>query len=70
MTRSGHGDVVAMLLLLACFAWLFFIFHITGLAQGRDVMRAEAIEHGYAEWVIDAKTGEKTWRWKPQAEAK
>lgn len=44
---------------------------VLGFVLGSDVedvnidkMKHEAIEHGYAEWVVDQKTGKTTWRWK------
>ena len=36
---------------------------ICGWLDGRDSVRREAIERGYAEWTID-KNGVRTWRWK------
>lgn len=32
-------------------------------ANQRDKMKQEAVERGYAEWVVDSK-GETKWRWK------
>lgn len=27
-------------------------------------LRQEAVQRGYAEWVVDQKTGTTTWKWK------
>lgn len=39
------------------------------IAQRAEIsdLRAQAIENGYAEWVVDEKTGTTTWRWKQQS---
>lgn len=33
------------------------------VADQRDTLKEEAVQHGYAEWVVDTK-GETTWQWK------
>lgn len=46
--------------------FLLFVMAVVALFIGvnqRDKMKQEAVERGYAEWVVDSK-GETKWRWK------
>lgn len=46
--------------------FLLFTMTVVALfigANQRDKMKQEAVERGYAEWVVDSK-GETKWRWK------
>jgi hypothetical protein len=46
--------IAIIVLLILC---LFLV------ADQRDTLKEEAVQHGYAEWVVDTK-GETTWQWK------
>lgn len=35
-----------------------------------DVLHAEAVTRGYAEWRVDPQTGSTTWAWKEPVEKK
>jgi len=43
-----------VLLVAACF----------GLAQQRENLKAEAVKHGAAEWLVNPDTGDTTFTWK------
>lgn len=40
------------------------ILGIVALGIHGDAWRRESVERGYAEWVVDQKTGHATWRWR------
>lgn len=62
------NGVAAFLILVVSFI-IGLMVH-SRCADNMDHIKKEAIEHGYAEWVVDQKTGASTWVWKIQAEAK
>lgn len=49
---------IILLMLVACFG-----ANAGGYSEGRRDTRAEAVEHGYGEWVPD-KNGKTTFKWK------
>lgn len=65
MTRSGHGDALLMGIGIVCAVILLTVlWYVMGYRDCRSNMRKEAVEHGAAEYVLDQKTGQSTWRWK------
>lgn len=43
----------------------FIMGAVLGTLHGRHQMRREAVDIGHAEYVMDPKTGDVDWRWKP-----
>jgi hypothetical protein len=52
---NGDWAVIAVIVLLILSLFL--------VADQRDTLKEEAVQHGCAEWVVDTK-GETTWQWK------
>jgi hypothetical protein len=55
--KHTNGDWVAIAIIALLILFLFLV------ADQRDTLKEEAVQHGYAEWVVDTK-GETTWQWK------
>lgn len=45
---------------------LFFAFFAFMVAEQRDELKQQAVERGFAEWVVKSN-GSTTWQWKEEA---
>ena len=55
--------VLVVVLVLAIFGAIICVDKLSGNDEG-TVLRAQAIQRGAAEYVMDPTTGKTTWRWK------
>lgn len=63
---SDEGYKSAICLLFLAIIVVFFASGNAGFGDGKQVIRTEAVERGYAEWVPD-KEGNTTFKWKEVA---
>lgn len=67
MSRDEWFGLASLVLMTASIVLIWWAFWITGSEDGRDAVRASAIEAGVAHWTIDAKTGQRKFEWiKPE----
>ncbi len=59
-TINAIGCVCFLLILTAIFMLVF------QLAEQRDDLKQQAVEHGCAEWVVNSD-GATTWQWKEES---